>query len=268
MAVRPFRDHADNLGACTFAEPREGPDPPPPPVELLTHTRVSAQFDAQHGGVCLTWGYPDSPGKRAPLRTLIQRYATARQWELGAQYPVDTDTTHEANRYHGNEATCVDTDGLEPGKWYLYYVFLEQTDAAGKPAFVLSQRCDVAVPVSDDTPREGVLEVGSQASHGALLIELEKRLMSGKFMAGDTRARKVRFQLFAVDHPALCEHVAPVLHAEAGGELTAAGDLTYVLRGSYSRQQVLKLAQQLPRIDDARYAARVELSSGATDPGP
>jgi len=259
--------HRDALRPATIAEPRRGPEPTPPKVELLTHTLVSAQYDAQRGGVCLTWSYPPAPGERAPLRTLVQRYATARQWELGREYPLDTDASHDANRYHGDEASCVDAEQLEAGKWYLYYVFLEQQAAGDSRTYVLSQRCDVAIPEQEVRHRRDVLDTGSQKSHGALQIELEKQLLSGRFMTGDSKARKLELRMTAVAHPALSEQVAPTLAAETGGDLTASGDLTYVVRGSYTRQDVLRLARSLPRIANARYAALVELASGATEDG-
>jgi hypothetical protein len=259
-ALRTMSD--DALRACTLADPTGEPTAPPPPAPPLVHPRVSAQWDAGRKGVLVAWAFPPALADGGSFSTLVQRYTSARNWEIGRSYPVDTGETHEANRYQGNEDAFLDTERLQQGEWYHYYVFLVCVDPEGNTTFTLSQRCDVGIPrVGPQLP--GVLETSIHADLNRLVAEVERMVMSGQHMTSDSRVRKLEVRIGGVRAPAVRRELAGGLSQAVGESLEAAADLTFVARGEYDRQAVLRLLRQAPRYEGASYAATLYLK---TDP--
>ncbi len=253
----------DALRACTLADPSVEPTAPPPPRPPLVHPRVSAQWDAGRKGVLVAWAFPPVPAEGGSFATLVQRYTSARNWEIGRNYPVDTGETHEANRYQGNEEAFLDTERLQQGEWYHYYVFLVYFDPAGDTTFTLSQRCDVGVPRVDPS-LPGVLETSIHADVNKLVAEVERMVMSGQHMTSDSRVRKLELRIGGVRAPAVRSELAGGLSQAVGESLEATADLTFVTRGEYDRQAVLRLLRQAPRYEGASYAATLHLKTDAS----
>ena len=231
-----------------------------PPVHLF----VSAQYDAATQAVMLSWQYPERPDGAPPYQTLVQRYANSKGWEEGKLYRVDLDQTHENNRYIGTETEALDERSITPGSRYHYYVFL--VDRSGDtPRTVLSKRCDVRVPQADNEPRPDEIRIPAQQGHNKLHMELEKRVMTSKYMTADSRARKIEFAVMrAQDVPLLSKHKSEL--EAAGGSVEANADLRFVVRGSFSRQQILSLARKLPKLS-GYYTANVFLATNGIDEG-
>lgn len=254
------------LGACTIANPRSVPTIlPPEATPLPIHTQVQAHYDPTQRGVRLTWTYPRVSTESATLRTLVQRYTTARGWEEGRAYPMGTDQTHDANRYFGSEEFCLDTEHLQPGAFYHYYVFLVQDDPGGASAFVLSRRCDVQIPVATAEPEANLIPTTPQPDLGKLVVEVEKLLMSGKHMSAASRVRKIEVRLAGVTDPKLRAALAGSLGEQAGTALELTGDLMFVFRGEYDRQNVLKVLRAMPRLDGATYTVMLHLKASGSE---
>ena len=248
------------LRACTFADPSVEPTAPPPAPPTMVHPRVSAQWDAGRKGVLVSWTYPPLPSEGGSFATLVQRYTGARNWEVGRSYPVDTGETHEANRYQGAEDLFLDGERLQQGKWYHYYVFLVYFDPDGNATFTLSQRCDVGVPNAGPT-LPGVLETSIHPDVNKLVAEVERTVMSGQHMTSESRIRKIEVRISGVTAPAVRIELAGSLVQAAGDALEASADLSFVARGAYDRQVVLKLLRQVPRYEGASYVATLHLKT-------
>jgi hypothetical protein len=231
-------------------------DDPTTEDEPIVHPRVSAHYDPTGRCVRLSWDYPPAPSDGSWV-TLVQRYTTSRGWEVGGAYPIDTGDTHGANRYLGSDEGAVDSDQLQPGNPYFYYVFLARSD--GRGGYTLSQRCDVLVPKVTSTDPD-VIETGVHGDLNKLVTELEKLVMSGK-MSSEARARKVILRLHSVGDEAVKTHLSGKLAERAGPGLEASADLTLTSRGSWSRQEVLALVRLAPRFAGASYQASVHLKS-------
>lgn len=241
------------LASCTLADPSPKVPEPPEVEQPLTHLRATAQYEAASHGVRVSWAYPPVP-EGSSFNTLVQRYTSARSWELGQSYPIDTGQTHEANRYHGADESFLDTERLQPGEWYHYYVFLVHTKPDGRAIFTLSIRCDVGIPGAE--PRQpGIIQTGRHPDPNKLLAEVERLVMSGKHMTANSVVRKIELHIRAITDPAVREHLAGRLPERAGPNLEAAADVTFVSRGAFSRQEVLALVRLAPRYAGANYAA-------------
>jgi hypothetical protein len=249
------------LATCTLAdavvEPPEPPTDAPPPV----HPRVSAQYDLGRQGVLVSWTYPPAPDDGS-FSTLVQRYQSARTWEIGKSYFIDTGETHDANRYQGNEESFLDAERVQPGQYYHYYVFLVLTGPGGEQTFTLSQRCDVPIPNSGpELP--GVLQTQIHPDPNKLYAEVEKLVMSGKHMSADARVRKIELRIGAVTAEPV-RQLAGRLAEKAGADLEATADLTFVTRGSYGRQDVLALFRLVPKYAGSSYSATLHIKGEDT----
>lgn len=251
----------EQLRRCTIAEQRAdgGEGTRPEADTTIAHARASAQYDAGGRGILVSWAYPPSPSPGTRFETFVQRYTSARNWQVGRAYPIDTGATHEANRYFGPDESFVDREKLQPGEWYLYYVFLVRRDPDGKTTFTLSQRCDASVP-KEGVAVAGVLESAIHPDLNKLVAEVEKTVMSGK-MTGESRVRKLEVEILDVTDPVVRTQLAGALAASLDEKLEASGDLRLVIRGEYNRQEVLGLLRKLPRYDRARYRARLHLKT-------
>ncbi|MEZ4361603.1 MAG: hypothetical protein R3B48_15560 [Kofleriaceae bacterium] len=251
----------DQLRRCTIAEPladvvettKDGPEAP------IVHARASAQYDAGARGVLVSWAYPPSPAPGTKFETFVQRYTSARNWQVGRTYPIDTGATHEANRYHGPDESFVDKEKLQPGEWYLYYVFLVRRDPDGTTTYTLSQRCDASVP-KEGAAVPGVLESQIHSDLNKLVAEVEKTVMSGK-MSADARVRKLEIEILDVTDPIVRTQLSGSLAEALKDKLEASGDLRLTIRGEYNRQEVIGLVRKVPRYEGARYRARLHLKT-------
>jgi hypothetical protein len=251
----------EQLRRCTLADKRTDIDQTarPEPEVTIVHARASAQYDPGARGILVSWAYPPAPSSGTKFETFVQRYTSARNWLPGRTYPIDTAATHEANRYIGPDESFVDKEQLKPGDWYLYYVFLVRHDPDGKTTFTLSQRCDTSVPKEGaDVP--GQVESAIQPDLNKLVAEIEKAVMSGK-MTSESRVRKLEVDILDVTDPLVRTHLAGPLAATLNDKLEASGDIHLVIRGEYSRQEVLGLLRKLPRYDSARYRVRLHLKT-------
>ena len=248
------------LAAHIFTDaPPKQPDSPEPEGPL-THLRVMAQFEAASGGVRVSWAYPLVPDDGHSFATLVQRYTSARNWEVGRSYPIDIDQTHEANRYIGVDESFIDTERLQPGEFYHYYVFLAHKKPDGRETFTLSNRCDVGVPRAE-TRQPGIIEIGPHPDLTKLLAEVERTVMSGKYMTADSVVRKIELRVRAVADPTIRAHLAGQLPQRAGPNFEAAADLTFVSRGAFKRQEVLALVRLTPKYTGANYSAVLYLQT-------
>lgn len=247
----------EHLRRCTIAERRADADErtQPEPDATIVHARVSAQYDPGARGILVSWAYPPSPLSGTKFETLVQRYTSARNWQEGRVYPIDTGAT-EANRYYGSDERFVDNEKLQPGDWYHYYVFLVRRDPDGKSTFTLSRRCDASVP-KEGASVPGVLESAIHPDLNKLVAEVEKTVMSGK-MTAESRVRKLEIEILDVTDPIIRTQLAGTLAAN-NEKLEASAELRLVLRGEYNRQEVLGLLRKAPRYDKARYRARLHL---------
>lgn len=250
----------DQLRRCTIADQRTevGEGKAPEPEAAIVHARANAQYDTGARGILVSWAYPPSPAPGTKFETFVQRYTSARNWQIGRTYPIDTGATHEANRYYGPDESFIDKEKLQPGEWYLYYVFLVRRDPDGKTTFTLSQRCDASVP-KEGAAVPGVLESAIHSDLNKLVAEVEKAVMSGK-MTAESRVRKLEVEILDVTDPLVRTQLAGKL-AALNDKLEASTDLRLVIRGEYNRQEVLSLLRQVPRYDGARYHARLHLKT-------
>lgn len=255
-------DDTELLG-CSISPP--GAVVPPPEIEApAVHSAAAAHYDASRRGVVVSWSYPPSPGPRESYGTLIQRYRSSRHWVEGQSYEIDPGETHEANRYVGTEGEFFDTERVQPGEWYFYYVFLVHYRENKPTIYTLSRRCDVGVPRKSDRPK-GVLETGSHPSPNKLSIEVERLVMSGKHMTSDSRVRKIEISVDGVSDAGIAAQLAPGLSTKSGEKLETSVTLSFVLRGSFNRQDVIATVRTLPAFEGARYSATLHLK--ATDSG-
>jgi hypothetical protein len=247
------------IRTCTLADPATArPDPEPRREEPIQHPRVSAQYDGGRRGVLVSWAYPPLPNEGDRYTTLVQRYTSARQWEEGGTYPIDPGESHEANRYVGPDESFLDAERLQPGDWYLYYVFLVHHGPDGTATYCLSRRCDVSVP-RPGPAIEGVIETEVYPNPNKLATEVEKLVMSGKHMTAESRVRKVEVLIRSVAAPKIREQLAAQYAEKATGEVEASADLKLATRGSYTRQEVVTLLRALPRYEGATYCATLHL---------
>ena len=245
-----------SIAGCTLGDPRAETTAPGLALEPLPrHTQVQAHYDPTQRGVRITWTYP-SPN--LGFRTLIQRYTTARGWEEGQAYPLGTDQSFEANRHLGPEDSCLDTERLQPGQLFHYYVFLVKDGGDSGDTFVLSRRCDVSIPQAQAPGAESI-STSPQPELGKLVVEVEKLVMSGKHMTSAQRVRKVEVRLSGIIDPKLRAAFGGELVERAGNALEISGDLMFVMRGEFDRQAVLGLLRALPRLDGATYTATLHL---------
>jgi hypothetical protein len=251
----------DQLRRCTIADPRtdSGATTQAGPEAPIMHARANAQYDASARGILVSWAYPPSPTVGTKFETFVQRYTSARNWQVGHIYPIDTGATHEANRYHGPDESFVDKEKLQPGEWYLYYVFLVRRDADGKTTYTLSQRCDASVP-KEGAAVPGVLESQIHSDLNKLVAEIEKAVMSGK-MSAESRVRKLEIEILDVTDPVVRTQLTGSLAEALKDKLEASGDLRLTIRGEYNRQEVIALVRKVPRYDGARYRARLHLKT-------
>lgn len=259
------RSNAAEVRAAALTEPGQKQDKPDEPRPLLTHPRASAWYDPAARGVRVQWSWPAAASDRGGLRTLVQRYGSARGWEEGQAVPVSLDQTHEANRYHGEEDGFLDQGSFAPGEWVHYYVFLEQDGADGQRVFALSRRLDVGVPKPKDEPRPDVLEIGPCEDRSRLVTETERTIMSPRHMTADSRVRKIEVVLRGVADPQLKATFARELSERLSDALEVSADLTLTTRGELDRQGVLKLLRELPRLDRASYQATLHLKPVARE---
>ncbi len=245
--------------ACTFADPGAVlSDPEPKKQDPVAHPKASAQYDAGRRGVLVSWTFPPLPPDGGTYTTLVQRYTSARGWEEGKVYTIDPGESHEANRYVGPEESFLDTERLQPGEWYHYYVFLVHQDPDGATVYCLSRRCDVSIPRVGPTP-EGVIESALHPDPNKLAAEVERLVMSGKHMSADSRVRKLEVVIRAVSSPLVRDQLAGTFVQKATGPVEATADLTLVTRGTYNRQDVVAVIRALPRYEGATYAATLHL---------
>ncbi|KIG19088.1 putative ATPase (AAA+ superfamily) [Enhygromyxa salina] len=255
-AVEKLSD--EQVRECTITDP-QGIEPEPGKEELLlVHTHVQASYDGSTHAVMLSWSYPEDRSGAADFRTVVQRYTTVRNWVCGEHHPIDTDDTYEANRHYSAELDAQDSTGLQPGQTYYYYVFLIYEGLNGQRS-VLSQRCDVSIPQAKKAERADIIETGTQSSKNRLVIEIEKKLMSGEHMRSEHRVRKIEVIVRAVSGPELGEKLAEKLHLKVGDALSLAADLTFSVRGEYNRQEVLAVLRALPDFAGANYTASLYL---------
>lgn len=254
-----------DLRSCTISDPvTHAPDDEDEEQEPIIHPNVAAQYDAGRRGVLVSWRFPPLPPTGGRFSTLVQRYTTARNWEVGRQYPIDTGETHEANRYQGDEESFVDTDRVQPGEWYLYYVFLAYTVDA-RTTYTLSGRADVHVP-RPGTKQEGVIETSVHTDPNKLVGDVERLVMSGKHMSSESRVRKIEVRIGGVSASVVREHLGGRLAEKHGTNLEASADLTLVLRGEFNRQEIISTLRLLPKHEGASYTASLYLKA-ATEPG-
>jgi hypothetical protein len=247
----------DELPACSLVEPppKVVEAPPPPPADLPAHSFVSAQYDVVQKAVTLHWMAP-----QGNIRTLVQRYTHAKGWQQGRSYPLDLDQTHEANRYLGSDASFVDREGLIPGTSYHYYVFLVVEQPGDRPHTILSQRCDVQVPVVEAGKSPDRLDIPPQANRNRLVTEAERLMMMPKNMGPESRVRKLEVRIGQVEESRLSEWFAAGLRSKVPS-VEVSGDIRMVLRGEFDRQTVLGLLRQLPQVEGALYSASLLLRS-------
>lgn len=247
------------LRAATLTEATREPEGGGSTRALLTHPRANAGYDQGIRGVRVQWTWPAAAPDRAGLRTLVQRYGSARGWEEGQVVQVSLDQTHDANRYHGEDDGFVDTERLVPGEWYHYYVFLEQQGPEGRPVFVLSRRLDVGVPRPPDPERADLLKVGPCPDRNRLIADTERLVMNPRTMSPDARVRKLVVRVRGVSDPQLRGTFAKELGERIGDALELSADLCFTARGDWSRQDLLNLIRQLPRLERASYEAELHL---------
>jgi hypothetical protein len=251
----------EQLRRCTIADPRMDiiETTQREPDAAIVHARASAQYDPGARGILVSWAYPPLPSPGTKFQTFVQRYTSARNWQVGRTYPFDTGATHEANRYYGTDESFIDKEKLQPGEWYLYYVFLVRHEPDGKTTFTLSQRCDASVP-KEGAAVPGVLESQIHGDLNKLVAEIERTVMSGK-MTPESRVRKLEIEILDVSDPVVRTQLAGALAASLNEKLEASSDLRLVIRGEYNRQEVLGLLRKAPRYDGARYRARLHLKT-------
>lgn len=246
------------LLACTFVAPGASAGVEQGPETLLTHPRAAGRWDDASKAIRLQWSYPEPPPGEV-LRTLVQRYTSAREWAEGQAYAVGIDQTHDANRYLGDGEHFEDTEGVRPGEWYHYYVFLEH-QRPGKPSrFVLSRRIDVGVPKEVAPPPPGEITIPPQPSQQKLVAAVERALLAGGRVPADAVLRKVEVTVRGVVDAALRTELAPKLEDRAAGALEASADLFYAARGAWNRTGVLDLVRAVPRFEQALYEATLTL---------
>lgn len=254
----------DQLARCTIVDPQPLEVEKEEPETLLAHTRVRASYDGTTRSVVLSWTYPEDRSGAADFKTVVQRYTTVRSWTIGQHHNVDTDSTHEANRYSGGELECRDDEGLQSGQTYHYYVFLLYRGRHGIRS-VLSERRDVSIPQAEEGRRVDVIETGTQAGRNQLVTEAEKLLMSGKHMRAEQRVRKIDVRLGAVSDPKLPAQVAPKLVEKLANKLELTSEFCFTMRGEFQRQEIVSLLRALPDFGNATYAASFHLRSGDTE---
>lgn len=248
----------EQLGNCTIVDPRPIEGEKEESETLLTHTRVRASYDGAATRVVLSWAYPEDRSGARDFKTVVQRYTTVRSWTAGQHHAVDTDSTHEANRYAGSDDECSDEEGLQPGQTYHYYVFLLYHGRDGLRS-VLSERRDVTIPRADAGRRFDVIETGTQTGRNQLVTEAEKLLMSGKHMRSDQRARKIDVRLGAVSDPKLPIQLVPKLVEKHGNKLELTAEFSFTVRGEFGRQDIMSVLRGLPDFANATYAASIHL---------
>jgi hypothetical protein len=231
--------------------------PPPPPEDLPVHKRVAATYDSGRNAVVVSWVYPEKRRDDVTWKTLVQRYVNAQGWERGKEYPVDLDQTHETNRYIGGDETHADERNLTPGAWYHYYVFLVELRGNAEPKAVLSRSFDVHIPEKEEPERPDVLFIPAKPRRYELLAEVEKRVMSPKYMSADSRVRKVELRLRGLQHHPAIEQLGAALRPRDGTVETMA-DITFTMKAELSRQQVMDLVRKLPEVE-ALYEATLYL---------
>lgn len=243
----------DQLPDCAVVDAPVVARPPPPQEEPLwpVHPAVSGRYDPAAPGVSLAWQMP-----AGRYRTLVQRYTSRKGWEIGRAYPMDLNQTHEANRYIGPDSGFTDGEGLTPGVWYHYFVFLVEDLGPDQTRIVLSQRCDVQVPLPTAPVTPDRLDVVPQPSRGRLLTEVEKLVMSPRNMGADSRIRKVEVRINGVDSPQVREVFVGLQRSVA---LECQADIRLVWRGEYDRQALLQQLRQLPNLESAMYSASLHL---------
>lgn len=256
---------AELLG-CLISPPGSTVTINPEPQVAARHPGAAAHYDASRRGVVVAWSYPPAPGPGESYRTLIQRYGSSRHWVEGQSYEIDPGETHEANRYFGNDDEFFDTERLQPGEWYHYYVFLVHHRDNRPTIYTLSRRCDVGVPRKSDRPK-GVLETSKHPSPSKLSIEVEGLVMSGKHMTSESQVRKIEFRVDGASGPELTNQLGQGLSAKFGNNLELSASLSFVVRGAYNRQEVVAAVRMLPRFEGARYSAALHLKTDGTDSG-
>lgn len=260
----------ETLGATLVDPPRIPQSLSPQPATLFVHERVSAQLDAPSSSVQVSWQLPPAP-PGISWRTLVQRYTSARGWQIGQRHHLDLDTTHSANRYLGGGDSFRDEGPFTPGECQYYYVFLIEDHSQPDPSrldphIVLSNRVDVVIPLPPK-PDKDVLEISPQPNFGRFYSSVEQTVMSARNMNADSRVRKLEVSLRQVSqHPKLKELIPQLASPPTGIEVTASADFTIVIRGELDRQQLLQQARLLPRIEPATYSARIYLKL-TTQPG-
>lgn len=249
----------DDLPGCVLVQAPSVTHKAPEP--LLTHQFVAARYDADRKTVTIQWEFPDSPHR---LETLVQRYPNAKGWEPGKEYKLDLDTTHENNRYLGAADHMVDGQNLTPGARYYYYVFAIDRHVE-PPRIVLSQRCDVQIQEEALPPPANEIHVAIQPKHNKLLSEIERRVMSARYMSSDKRARKLEFQLTRVRDPGALLDLAKNLERD-GATIDISADVSVTVRGTFDRQNILQMTRALPRVE-AGYGVRITLITDDDGPG-
>jgi hypothetical protein len=251
---------------CLFVEPRAADTVVPPPLTAVVHEHVGAQWDGERHGVVLHWRLPRAPDEGV-YYTRVERYAATRGWEVGKNYSLSDDSTHEASRYVGDALEALDFEGLLQGELYFYYVFLVHEQSGRKTTYTLSQRCDVHIP-KKRPPIAGEVETSVVVGANKLGQELERIVRTGKQIAVDARIRKVDVRIGGVNSPVLRTEFARSLTVFPPETVSA--DLHYAFRGDYSGDDVLSLARLLPRFEGASYCARltVRADTGSESEGP
>lgn len=233
-----------------------------PPV----HSRVSATHDVLTSTVQVTWQTPPAPAG-VSWRTLVQRYTSARGWQVGQVHHLDLDTTHSANRYLGNGDSYRDEGPFSPGECQYYYVFLLEERAGLDPRIVLSNRVDVVIPLPP-RPDKDVLEIGAQTSFPRFYTAVEQAVMSSKNMSVESRVRKLEVFIRQVNqHPKLKELIPLLASPPSGLQVEASADFSITLRGELDRQQVLQHLKQLPKLEPGLYSARLHLKISTPQTG-
>ncbi len=106
---------------------------------------------------------------------------------------------------------------------------------------------------------EGVIETALHPDPNKLATEVEKLVMSGKHMSAESRVRKVEVVIRSVAAPKIREELVAQFAERASGEVDVSADLTLATRGTYTRQEVVKLLRALPRYEGANYSATLHL---------
>ena len=245
----------DALG-CTLVDHPKTPDKPR--QEHWFHPHVTYEVNADKRAPTLRWSYPQHEPGMPPLRTLVARYRSPRQWDVNKVHAVDLDQTRDVNRYDQAGESFTDQGPMEPGLYY-YYVFLvhELPDAA--PVCALSQRCDIRIAPLKPKVRQGVVVIEPpRAGWQALLAATEARLMSSaKDFNSATRFHRAVFQISGAGDGPHIEGMASGV-GELAQSVEVEADVRLTAKGEFTRENVLNLIRRLPR-SEALYRAELRL---------